>query len=93
MWISTAGVGDTLELCTPIIKKMISLGKIGISYQDLDKEEKLIQESEIKLITISPATLIPGSPTGKAKSTNKYSLFYTIQRNDVADLILRNIIT
>ncbi len=90
-WISAAGVGKSREYCTPIIKKMISFGNIGVAYQDLEKAEKLVQESEIESIAVRPVTLIPGSPTGKAKPTNTYSLFSTIRRSDVAEWIIRNL--
>jgi putative NADH-flavin reductase len=91
IWISAAGVGKSRDNCTPIIKKMISLGNIGLSYQDLEKAEELVHESRINAITVRPVTLLPGFPTRSANSTNKYSLFSTIRRSDVADWILRNI--
>ncbi len=91
IWISAAGVGKSREYCTPIIKKMISFGNIGVAYQDLEKAERLIGDAEIDFITVRPVTLIPGKPTGKAKSSNKYTLFSTIRRSDVADWMVRNL--
>jgi len=90
IWISAAGVGESRQNCTPIIKKMITLGNIGVSYQDLEKAEKLIHDSGLNVVTVRPVTLIPGNPTSKAMQVGKYTLFSIIRRSDVAEWILKS---
>lgn len=89
--ISAAGVGKSRRNCTQIIKKMIALGNIGLAYQDLEKAEKLINESVLESTIVRPVTLIPGKPIGNAKPSNKYSLFSVIRRSDVANWIVENL--
>ena len=91
IWVSAAGVGETQAQCTPIIRTMVSLGNIGVAYQDLEKAEKSVHNSRINYTTVRPVTLVPGKPAGKASEISKYGLFSAIRRSDVADWMLRNL--
>ncbi|MEO1023592.1 MAG: NAD(P)H-binding protein [Bacteroidota bacterium] len=90
IWISAAGVGDSRELCSPLIKKMITLGNIGLAYRDLEHAEQLIQRSALPSLTVRPVTLLLGKPSGKAKPSEAYTLFSTIRRSDIATWIIEN---
>ncbi len=91
IWVSAAGVGESQAQCTPIIRTMVSLGNIGVAYQDLEKAEESVHNSGINYTTVRPVTLIPGKPTGKAREASEYGLFSIIRRSDVADWMLGNL--
>lgn len=91
MWISAAGVGESVSNCSPLIRKMITMGNIGVAYQDLERSEQLLKKSHFKVTTVRPVTLIPGNPTGGAQPSSTYHLLSTVRRSDVALWMVRNI--
>lgn len=91
MWISAAGVGKTKKYCSPVIRKLVTLGNIGVAYTDLERAEQQMQASEFNAVAVRPVTLSPGNPTGKASTTDSYHLLSTVRRSDVALWMIRNI--
>ena len=91
MWISAAGVGKTKKYCSPVIRKLVTLGNIGVAYTDLERAEQQMQASELNAVAVRPVTLSPGNPTGKASTTDSYHLLSTVRRSDVALWMIRNI--
>lgn len=91
MWISAAGVGKTKKHCSPVIRKLVTLGNIGVAYTDLERAEQQMQASELNAVAVRPVTLSPGNPTGKASTTDSYHLLSTVRRSDVALWMIRNI--
>ena len=84
IWMSAGGVGNSKNLSTKLIKKMISFGNIRVAYNDLENAEELVRNSGLKFHTVRPVTLIHGEPKNAVSKTKKYGLFSTIRRSEVA---------
>ncbi|MEQ8819713.1 MAG: NAD(P)H-binding protein [Sumerlaeia bacterium] len=84
VWISAGGVGDSHAMATPTIQRMIRMGKVGIAYRDLNRAEEVLNAEGIANLSVRPVTLLPGMPKGNAVPAEKYGLFSTIRRSDVA---------
>lgn len=85
IWVSAGGVGESRARCTPLIRAMIGAGNVGVAYRDLDAAEAVMRGApEVSSLAVRPVTLLNGAPRGSAGEVNRYGLFSTVRRGDVA---------
>lgn len=82
--ISAAGVGSSRTKATWPVRRLISLGNVAVGYSDLERMESELGETELDWLAVRPVTLVGGEPTGRAGPVDRYALFSTIRRADVA---------
>ena len=88
IWISAGGVAESRAHATLPIRWMIRTGSVGVAYEDLEVAEGETPPDSHKWLAVRPVTLLNGAPKGKARPVNRYRLFSTIRRADVAQWIL-----
>ena len=84
VWISAGGVGASRESTSPIVRRMIDAGNIGVAYRDLAAAEEILSKSTVNSIAVRPVTLRPGGPTGRGGEIARYGLWSFVRRADVA---------
>ena len=88
LWTSAGGVGSSQMQTSPLVRRLIRSGSIGVAYRDLEAAERMIERAEINSLAVRPVTLVPGAPTGNAGPVDRYGLFSTVRRSDVAQWML-----
>ncbi len=88
IWISAGGVGSSQMQLSSLVRRMVSLGNIRIAYKDLENAERIIEHTDINSLAVRPVTLVPGAPTGKVGTTNRYTLLSVVRRGDLAQWML-----
>lgn len=86
--ISAAGVADSFARCSWSVKKMVRAGNIGVGYRDLEAMESLLEKSTLDWLAVRPVILVQGDPTNRARVVERFGLFSTIRRSDVAGWML-----
>ena len=88
MVISAAGVAESFNQLSWPIKRLVTSGKIGLAYKDLEKMESMLKNSDLDWMAVRPVTLTDGTPIGHVGVVNNYNLFSQIRRSDVATWML-----
>ncbi|MCH8823728.1 MAG: NAD(P)H-binding protein [Planctomycetes bacterium] len=88
IWISAGGVGSSNKQSSWFVRRLIRLGSLGAAYKDLEAAERLVEQAEINSLAVRPVTLVKGAPRGNAGPTDRYGLFSTVRRSDVAQWML-----
>ena len=88
IWLSAAGAGPSREHVFPLVRKMTTLGNVGVAYKDLDAAESIVAPHADQIITTRPATLTNLNSTKPAKPMPRYKLTSTIPRRAVAQWML-----
>ncbi len=82
--ISAAGVGDSRSQLSWPVQRLIDAGNVAVAYRDLAAMEAQLPSSRLDWLAVRPVTLVDGPVTGAAHAVDRYSLFSTIRRADVA---------
>ena len=82
--ISAAGVGDSASQLTWPVRRLLSLGNVGVAYRDLAQMERLVAASDLDWLLCRPVALVDGPATGHAREVDRFTLATTIRRADVA---------
>ncbi|MAZ49786.1 MAG: hypothetical protein CME65_14585 [Halobacteriovoraceae bacterium] len=88
VFLSAAGVGDSLEIMNPILKFVFFNSNVGISYKDLGKMESNVKNSDLNWTIVRPTTLSSLEMIKPIKHTDHYGLFNNITRASVAQFLL-----
>lgn len=87
-WLSAGGVGSSRAQATFPVRRLITLGNIGQTYEDLEAAEQLMSVSSVQSLAVRPVTLRPGPPAGRAAPVDRYGLLSTVRRADVAEWMI-----
>ncbi|MCC7053060.1 MAG: NAD(P)H-binding protein [Gemmatimonadaceae bacterium] len=82
--ISAAGVGDSDSQLTWPVRRLLSLGNVGVAYRDLAVMESELAASRLDWLVVRPVALVDGEVTGTASAVTRFGLASTIRRADVA---------
>ena len=88
IWLSAAGAGPSREHASWLVRKMTTLGNVGIAYKDLAAAETIVAPFADQIITVRPATLTNFNTSKPAKPLRRYKLTSTIPRRAVAQWML-----
>jgi putative NADH-flavin reductase len=91
--VSAGGVRDSFAHLTWPVKRLVTTANVGVAYRDLAKMEEIVERSGLDWLLVRPVTLTGGEPTGRARLVERYGLFSTIRRADVAEWMLQAIET
>lgn len=88
VWISAGGAGDSRAATSWPVRRMIDAGNVGVAYRDLEAAEEISSRAGRGWLAVRPVTLVPGAPTGRVAEVQRYGLFSTVRRGDVAQWML-----
>ena len=86
--ISAAGVAESITQCSMIVRWVVGAGNVGVAYRDLAEMERRLSASALDWLAVRPVTLVNGPPTGLAGNVDRYGLFSSVRRSDVAAWML-----
>ncbi len=90
VFISAGGVGDSAAQLTPLVRKMVGAGNVGVAYRDLEEAERVLAKSALDVTRVRPVTLTGGRPGGRAREVSRYGLFSMVRRSDVAQFLVED---
>lgn len=90
VFISAGGVGDSADRLTPLVRRMVGAGNVGVAYRDLEEAERVLAKSALDVTCVRPVTLIGGKPGGRAREVSRYGLFSMVRRSDVAQFLVED---
>jgi len=88
VFVSAGGVGESREQLSASVRWLVRTGRIGDAYRDLEVMESRVARSGLDWTAVRPVTLIDGAPTGRARTVDRYTMFSTVRRSDVAAFML-----
>ena len=86
--ISAAGVGDSWDTVSPLMKFIIRSSNIKLAFADFDKMEKALLTSNIDSLTVRPVGLVDGNKNTDAKIVSNFKMSSQISRKDVAEWMM-----
>jgi putative NADH-flavin reductase len=89
--ISAAGVGDSRATANIVIRMMIATSNVGVAYADLERVERILQESNLDWQAVRPTTLSNRRGTGRIRIADGFPMTASIAREDVAAFMLREL--
>jgi uncharacterized protein YbjT (DUF2867 family) len=87
--ISAAGVGDSLDRTSRIMRWLLERSTIGAMYADLASMEHVLRGSDLDWIAVRPVTLIDWSPSTRTRTVPRFRAHSIISRVDVAAWLLQ----
>lgn len=88
IWISAGGVGDSRAQLSGLMRLIIGVGQVAVAYRDLEAAERVARQAPFSALAVRPVTLRDGRPLGSAGKVDRYGLFSTVRRSDVAKWML-----
>lgn len=85
--VSAAGVGDSRQKMSPLLRWLFDYSKIGISYRDLGEMEKYLEMTGRDCLCVRPVTLTNGGQR-EGRSFDYYGLWSRISRQTVASYLV-----
>ena len=88
IWISAGGAGPSRSSASPLVKRLIELGNVGVAYRDLEAAEKALDDAAVRHLAVRPVTLTPGGPNGRAIPIGRYRITSTVRRSNIAQWMI-----
>ena len=82
--ISAGGVGDSFAQLTWPVRIMVQAANVGVAYRDLAGMEAVLAGSALDWLVARPVTLVNGAARAPASRVDRYSLWSTVRRSEVA---------
>ena len=82
--ISAGGVGDSFGQLTWPVRMMARAANVGVAYRDLAGMEAVLARTALDWLVTRPVTLVNGTARGPAAPVDRYSLWSTVRRSEVA---------
>ncbi|HEX6058657.1 MAG TPA: NAD(P)H-binding protein [Gemmatimonadaceae bacterium] len=86
--ISAGGVGDSLARLGWPVRRLVATGNVGVAYRDLERMERVLEESGLDWLAVRPVTLADGEPRRAARPVERYGLTSSVRRSEVAAWML-----
>ena len=86
--ISAAGVGDSLARLGWPVRRLVATGNVAVAYRDLERMERVLEESALDWLAVRPVTLADGAPRRAARPVERYGLTSSVRRSEVAAWML-----
>lgn len=86
--VSTAGVADSGPRMNWPMQLAVATSNVGVGYRDLAVMERVYAESGLDVCCVRPVRLTDGPATGRIRVVDRFGLFMTIPRADVATFLL-----
>lgn len=86
--ISAGGVADSFNRLTWPVQQLVRTGNVAVAYRDLAGMEARLAASSLDWLAVRPVTLVNGSPLGRARPVQQYTLTSVVRRADVAAWML-----
>jgi putative NADH-flavin reductase len=86
--ISAAGVGDSRPALNWPMQLMLAVSNVGKAYDDMERVERVLQESGLDWQAVRPVTLNHRPGRGNVQVVSRYRVRDTISREDVATYML-----
>lgn len=86
--VSSAGVGDSVDRTSPLLRWVFEHSNVRIAFDDLARMEQTFAASSTDWMAVRPTRLVDGPPTAQARECQHFGLTDSISRADVATWLL-----
>ncbi|MCW8328743.1 NAD(P)H-binding protein [Photobacterium sp. SDRW27] len=86
--ISAAGVGDSFQKVSPLMRLLIRNSNIERANRDFENMEEVYEKSNIDSLAVRPVGLVNGQTNNRAKLVDRFNFSSQIAKRDVAEWML-----